>query len=87
MKGDEQIWSIDCKNSKQRTIKLNDFITKLQELLQEYPEASSLEICKITTYVDQSSNFKSLDLTWRSGKNTTRTVTILSNDDLKETWL
>ncbi len=82
----EHIWSIACKDSKQLTSKLNSYIMKQQDLLQEFPEVSSLEICKITTYVDQSTNFKSLDLTWRSGKNTTRTVTILSNDALKETW-
>jgi len=82
----KQIWSIACKDSKLLTTKLNSFITKQQELLQEFPEVSSLEICKITTYVDQKSNFKSLDLTWQSGKNTTRTVTILTNEELKETW-
>ncbi len=81
-----QIWSIACKDSKQLTTKLNSYIMKQQELLQEFPEVSSLEICKITTYVDQKSSFKSLDLTWRSGKNTTRTVTILTNDESKETW-
>ncbi len=81
-----QIWSIACKDSKQLTSKLNCYITKQQELLQEFPEVSSLEICKITTYVDQKSNFKSLDLTWQSGKNTTRTVTILTNENQKEIW-
>ncbi len=81
-----QIWSIACKDSKQLTNKLNCYITKQQELLQEFPEVSSLEICKISTFVDQKSNFKSLDLTWLSGKNTTRTVTILTNDESKETW-
>ncbi len=82
----EQIWSIGCKDSKQRTSKFNSFIIALQELLQEYPEVSSLEICKITTYVDQNTNFKSLDLTWQNGKGSTRTVTILTNAELKETW-
>ncbi len=81
-----EIWSIACKDSKQRTAKLNNFITAFQELLQQFPEVASLEICKITTFVDQKSNFKSLDLTWQSGRNTTRTVTILTNDALKETW-
>ncbi len=81
-----QIWSIACKDSKQLMNKLNSYIMKQQALLQEFPEVSSLEICKITTYVDQKSNFKSLDLTWQSGKNTTRTVTILTNDESKETW-
>ncbi len=81
-----KLWSIACRDSKQRTTKLNNFIIALQELLQEFPEVSSLEICKITTYVDQKSNFKSLDLTWESGKHTTRTVTILTNDESKEIW-
>ncbi len=80
----EQVWSIACKDSKQLKNKLNSFIMKQQELLQEFPEVSSLEICKITTYVDQKSNFKSLDLTWVNGKNTIRTVTILTNEELKE---
>jgi len=47
--------------------------------------AQPLGICKITTYVDPKLNFKSLDLTYENGKNTTRTVTILTNDDLRET--
>ncbi len=81
-----QKWSIDCKNSRQLTTRLNSYIIAQQELLQEFPEVSSLEICKITTFVDQRSNFKSLDLTWLNGKNTTRTVTILTNDESKETW-
>ncbi len=80
----EQVWSIACKDSKQLKSKLNCYIMKQQELLQEFPEVSSLEICKITTYVDQKSNFKSLDLTWVNGKNTIRTVTILTNEKLKE---
>ncbi len=86
MKGFGQKWSTISRNSKQRTDKLNSYIIAQQELLQEFPEVSSLEICKITTYVDQKSNFKSLDLTWQNGKNTIRTVTILTNDELKETW-
>ncbi len=80
----KQIWSIDYKDSKQLTTKLNSFITAQQELLQEYPQVVSLEICKITTYVDQKSNFKSLDLTWKNGKTSTRTVTILTNEKLRE---
>ncbi len=77
-------WSIDYKDSKQLTTRLNDFIMALQELLQEFPEANSLEISKITTYVDPKCGFKNLDLTWQSGKNLTRTVTILTNEKLKE---
>ncbi len=80
----KQVWSIDYKDSKQLTTKLNSFITAQQELLQEYPQVVSLEICKITTYVDQKSNFKSLDLTWKNGKTSTRTVTILTNEKLRE---
>jgi len=82
----DQIWSIDSKDSKLHTAKLNKFIMALQGLLVEYPQVQSLEICKITTYVDQKSNFKSLDLTWQNGRGSTRTVTILTNEDLKETW-
>ncbi len=81
-----EIWSTTSKNSEQRTTKLNNYITAQQDLLQEFPEVEFLEICKITTYVDQNTSFRSLDLTWKSGKNTTRTVTILTNDELKETW-
>ncbi len=81
-----EVWSIDSKNSKQHTTRLNSYIIALRELLLEFPEVSLLGICKITTYVDQKSNLKSLDLTWRSGKNITRTATILTSDVLKETW-
>ncbi len=81
-----QKWSIASKSGKLLTTRLNSYIIAQQELLQQFPEVSSLEICRITTFVDQKSNFKSLDLTWLNGKNTTRTVTILTNDELKETW-
>ncbi len=82
-----QKWSIDSKDSKLLTTRLNSYIIAQQELLQAFPEVNSLEICRITTFVDQKSNFKSLDLTWLNGKNTTRTVTILTNDALEEaTW-
>ncbi len=81
-----QIWSIGSKDSKLRTTRLNSYIIAQQELLQQFPELSSLEICKITTFVDQKSNFRSLDITWQNGKNTTRTVTILTNEESKETW-
>ncbi len=82
----DQTWSITSKNSKLLTTRLNSYIIAQQELLQEFPEVQSLEICKITTFVDQRSNFRSLDLTWKNGKNSTRTVTILTNDESKETW-
>ncbi len=69
----------------------NEAITKLRNfsmaqvaLSKELVLAQSLGICKITTYVDPKLNFKNLDLTYLSGKNTTRTVTILTNDELKE---
>ncbi len=65
--------------------KLRKFSTAQQELSQELVLAKPLGICKITTYVDQKLNFKSLDLTYHVGKDTMRTVTILTNDELKET--
>ncbi len=82
----DQVWSISSKSSKLLTTRLNSYIIAQQELLQEFPEVSGLEICKITTFVDQKSNFRSLDLTWLSGKNTTRTVTVLTNEKSKEIW-
>ncbi len=65
--------------------KLRNFSMAQQELSKELVLAQPLGICKITTYVDPKFVFKSLDLTYESGKNTTRTVTILTNDELKET--
>ncbi len=65
--------------------KLRKFSTAQQELSQELVLAKPLGICKITTYVDQKFVFKNLDLTYHVGKDTTRTVTILTNDELKET--
>ncbi len=65
--------------------KLRNFSRIQQELSQELVLAQPLGICKITTYVDPKFVFKSLDLTYNVGKNTTRTVTILTNDELKET--
>ncbi len=56
-----------------------------QELSKELVLAQPLGICKITTYVDPKLNFKNLDLTYHVGKNTTRTVTILTNEELRET--
>ncbi len=66
-------------------IKLKDFSRIQQELAQELVLAQPLGICKITTYVDPKFAFKSLDLTYNVGKNTTRTVIILTKDELKET--
>ncbi len=64
--------------------KLRNFSMVQQELSQALLEAKPLGICRITTYVDQKFVFKSLDLTYNVGKNATRTVTILTNDELKE---
>ncbi len=70
--------------SKEALVKLSEFSTAQQELCKALVLAQPLGICKITTYVDPKLNFKNLDLTWQNGKNTTRTVTILTNDELKE---
>ncbi len=65
--------------------KLRKFSMAQQELAQELVLAQPLGICKITTYVNPKFDFKNLDLTYHVGKDTTRTVTILTNDELKET--
>ncbi len=65
--------------------KLRQFSMAQVALSRELVLAKSLGICKITTYVDQKFDFKSLDLTWQNGKNSTRTATILTNDELRET--
>ncbi len=65
--------------------KLRNFSMAQQELSKELVLAQPLGICKITTYVNPKFVFKNLDLTYQNGKNTTRTVTILTNDELKET--
>ncbi len=65
--------------------KLRNFSTAQQELSQELVLAQPLGICKITTYVNPRFVFKNLDLTYNVGKNVTRTVTILTNDELRET--
>ncbi len=70
--------------TKEALVKLRNFSTAQLELSKELVLAKPLGICKITTYVDPKLNFKSLVLTRNSGRNTTRTVTILTNDDLKE---
>ncbi len=64
--------------------KLRNFSIMQAELAQELQAAKPLGISKITTYVDPKSGFKNLDLTYKSGKSTTRTVTILTKDGLKE---
>ncbi len=79
----EHNWLTGKVFTKEALIKLRNFSTAQQELSQELVLAQPLGICKITTYVDQKLNFKSLDLTYESGKNTTRTVTILTKEELK----
>ncbi len=64
--------------------KLNKFSMAQLELSAELQGAQSLGICKITTYVDPKFGFKSLDLTYVNGKCSTRTVTILTKEKLKE---
>ncbi len=70
--------------SKEAMSKLKNFSIAQQELSLALLVAKPLGICKITTYVDPKFGFKSLVLTRDVGLNTTRTVTILTNDDLKE---
>ncbi len=65
--------------------KLRNFSIAQLELSQELVLAQPLGICKITTYVNPKFVFKNLDLTYNVGKDTTRTVTILTNDELRET--
>ncbi len=71
--------------TKEAIIKLRNFSIAQQALSRELVLAKPLGICKITTCVDQKFAFKNLDLTYSVGKNTIRTVTILTNDELKET--
>jgi len=70
--------------TKEAIEKLRKFSMAQLELSKELLLAQPLGICKITTYVDQELNFKNLDLTWQSGKNTTRTATILTSEESKE---
>ncbi len=65
--------------------KLRKFSIAQLELSKELVVAQPLGICRITTYVGPKLGFKNLDLTYVNGKNSTRTVTILTNDELKET--
>ncbi len=71
--------------TKEAIDKLRNFSMAQQALSQELVLAKPLGICKITTYVDPKLNFRNLDLTYVVGKNTTRTVTILTKEELKET--
>ncbi len=71
--------------TKEAITKLRNFGIAQQELAKELVVAQPLGICKITTYVDPKFGFKSLDLTYENGKCSTRTVTILTKDELRET--
>ncbi len=71
--------------TKEALTKLRNFSMAQRELAQELVLAQGLGICKITTYVDPKLGFKNLDLTYNVGKDTTRTVTILTKDELKVT--
>ncbi len=71
--------------TKEALVKLRNFSIAQLELSKELLLAKPLGICKITTYVDPKLNFESLALTRNVGLNTTRTVTILTKDELKET--
>ncbi len=70
--------------TREAIVKLKNFTIAQQELSRELVLAQPLGICKITTYVDPKLDFKNLDLTYNVGKNTTRTVTILTKEELKE---
>ncbi len=70
--------------TKECITKLNRFGTAQLELAKELLLAQPLGICKITTYVDPKLGFKNLAITYENGPTTTRTVTILTSDDLKE---
>ncbi len=71
--------------TKEAIDKLRKFSMAQLELSKELVLAKPLGICRITTYVNHEFVFKNLDLTYNVGKDTTRTVTILTNDELKET--
>ncbi len=71
--------------TKEAIKRLKDFSIAQQALSKELVVAQPLGICKITTYVDPKFGFKNLDLTYVNGKNSIRTVTILTKDELKVT--
>ncbi len=70
--------------TKEAITKLKNFGIAQQALAQELVLAKPLGICKITTYVDPKLNFRNLDLTYQNGKNSMRTVTILTSEESKE---
>jgi len=71
--------------TKEAIDKLRNFSMAQQELCKELLLAKPLGICKITTSVNPEFGFESLALTRNVGKNTIRTVTILTKEELKET--
>ncbi len=77
-------WLTKLAFTREALDKLRLFGMAQLELSQALVVAQPLGICRITTYVDPKLNFKNLDLTWQSGKNVTRTATILTKEDLKE---
>ncbi len=77
-------WPTELAFTKEAITKLKSFSTAQRGLAKELVLAKPLGICKITTFVDQKLDFKSLDITFGNGSNTTRTVTILTNEKLKE---
>ncbi len=76
-------WPTELAFTKEAIDKLRKFSMAQQALSQELVLAKPLGISKITTFVDPKLNFKSLDITFGNGSNTTRTVTILTNEKLK----
>jgi len=80
-----KLWDTRRAFTKEAITKFRNFSMAQQELSKELLLAQPLGICKITTYVDPKLGFKNLDITFENGKTTTRTVTILTNDELKET--
>ena len=70
--------------TKEVLTQLRNFCTAHQALSLELLGGKPLGICKITTYVDPKFDFKSLDITYENGRNTTRTVTVLTKENLKE---
>ncbi len=69
--------------TKEAIVQLNNFSMAQVALSKELVVAQPLGICKITTYVDPKFGFKNLDLTYVNGKTSTRTVTILTKEELK----
>ncbi len=70
--------------TKEAITKLKNFGIAQQALAKELVLAQPLGICKITTYVGPKFDFRNLDLTYVNGKNSTRTVTILTSEESRE---